>query len=443
MVSAVSKTVTAVDCTTIATGGADGLYVAGRRRGEASGGFASQLDALGALDPGFDADAALAELETVTALAVGGESLFLAGNDGSGLSGAVVMRLTQSGLLDSVFGDQGRTWFDFPALRDQVGAVPAIVRDLEVLTDRRLIASGSVYNRPVVACYLGDAGGTSPGMIAFEFESTVEASEADGQAVVRIRRVGGNDGAVSVAYATGALPPATYSYLAEAQPGVDYTPLQGRLEWADGEGGYREISVPLAVDPGEPVETFGVRLSDPGGGAGLGTDEAQVAIRADASPAARLGLVSASIVTEGETYRISVARAEYGVGTVSVTVSLAPGSAAEGDDYQALAPVTLSWVDGELGVKDVLVQTLEDATVERPEQFTVALGKPLGNAVLGVASATVTIVDDDLSSGGSDGGSGGGSSGSNDGRGGGGGSAGWLLAGLFGLLGFVRRRIAR
>ncbi|RPI13056.1 MAG: hypothetical protein EHM60_10150 [Lysobacterales bacterium] len=427
-----------VECTAVAASAPDGLLVAGTCWSEGFRGFASRLSADGTLDASFDADAATAGFESVTALATGGGSIFVAGDDGLGLSGALVVRLTQSGLLDPAFGEQGRTWIDF-AESDDPGSANYLgveVQDLDVRADGVVVVGGGARNKPFIARLLGDAGGASPGLVAFETPS-LEAVEGDGAARLTVRRIGGRSGAVSVAYASAA---------DGASAGSDYTEVAGRLTWADGEAGEREIVVPLAVDAGESPESFRVELSDPQGGAGLGTGRATVTIRGDSHPGGLIGLVSGFPVSEGVPYRIIVSRSDYTSGSVSVTVNVESGSAMAGTDFATFAPVTLSWADGEAGPKSVTVETIEDSIAESDETFSVRLSNPTGGAVLAAAASSLTVIlrDDDTATGGGGTGGGGSGGGGNGGGGnGGGGAAGWLLAGLFGLLGFARRLARR
>ncbi len=87
--------------------------------------------------------------------------------------------------------------------------------------------------------------------------------EADGLARLTVRRVGGDDGAVSIDYTTIA---------GSATEGLDYTALAGTLHWADGDDDNRFLDIPILEDAEtENHETLRLRLSNPTGGATLGT----------------------------------------------------------------------------------------------------------------------------------------------------------------------------
>ena len=97
--------------------------------------------------------------------------------------------------------------------------------------------------------------------------------ESDGQAIVRVRRSGGADGAISVAYQAIGDSNATVD--------EDFTATSGTLQWADGDASEREIVVEVIQDDGPPeiVESFTVSLENAQGGAGLGTRLATVDIQ--------------------------------------------------------------------------------------------------------------------------------------------------------------------
>ena len=95
--------------------------------------------------------------------------------------------------------------------------------------------------------------------------------ESAGHATITVQRVGGDDGDVSVRFATAN---------GSAKAPDDYTAKSGRLRFADGQT-TKTFSVPIVNDSKhEPDEVFSVRLSNPSGAA-LGTPTtAKVTIRA-------------------------------------------------------------------------------------------------------------------------------------------------------------------
>ena len=106
-----------------------------------------------------------------------------------------------------------------------------------------------------------DTASPSPGTLQFSSPSYSEAEDA-GSATITVTRTGGSAGEVSVAYATSD---------GSANANSDYTPTSGTLTFAAGEL-TKTIAVPLVDNPSaEPDETVLLTLSNPTGGATLGS----------------------------------------------------------------------------------------------------------------------------------------------------------------------------
>jgi hypothetical protein len=83
-------------------------------------------------------------------------------------------------------------------------------------------------------------------------------------------------------------------------------------------------------------------------------------------------------------------------GAVSVSYATSPGTAVSPDDFAAAAGL-LNWADQDGASKSFQVTIVNDTLDEPDEMFTASLSGPTGGAALGgVATATVTIVDDDV-----------------------------------------------
>ena len=107
-----------------------------------------------------------------------------------------------------------------------------------------------------------------PGTLAFS-ESTYSVDETGVNAIITVTRTGGSDGAVSVNYTTSD---------GTATAGTDYTTASGVLDFADGETS-KTFAIPIIDDPSvEGNETVNLSLSNPTGGASLGTDSATLTI---------------------------------------------------------------------------------------------------------------------------------------------------------------------
>jgi subtilisin-like proprotein convertase family protein len=109
---------------------------------------------------------------------------------------------------------------------------------------------------------------TQPGVLQFT-SGSFRGAEGGGPVAVTLQRVAGDDGAVSVTLSTTT--PAT------ATPGIDFTPLNQTVSFADGQ---TTASVPLTILNDTAVEgideTVTVALTNPGGGATLGTPSTAV-----------------------------------------------------------------------------------------------------------------------------------------------------------------------
>jgi hypothetical protein len=260
---------------------------------------------------------------------------------------------------------------------------------------------------PFVARLIGESAGGSHGVLSV-MQGRVLGTEQDGRAVLSVRRTGGSQGAVAVAYATRdfPLPPAAGSQYApgeRATSGADYTVTTGRLTWADGDIAEREIVVPIASDANaEKPEFFEVVLEAPEGGAGLGVFGADVEIAGASYPAGDLTIqAGTSSEREGREASFWVSRNFYSQGAVSVTVRVAAGgSATPGQDFsnpgsKDWQDVVLTWADGEMGQKYLPVLIAADGIAEQQEEsFTLELVSPTGGATLGDATqATVQITD--------------------------------------------------
>jgi hypothetical protein len=298
------------------------------------------------------------------------------------------------------------------------------INALDVGSDGRLLAAGGYpYSTlPFVVQLLGDGGGDSPGVLSV-VQSGVESAQGE-DLVVRVRRTGGKSGVVSVAYATVS---ESSDFFFPATAGVDYTQAAGTLTWADGDASEREIVVPIRASDGVPedYEGFRVALSEPQGGAGLGTMNALGYILADGAPAGQFAIETAdSDIREPGVAGIWVTRNYYFDGAVSVTLSPVAGTASAADFDTT--PITLNWADQDREPKSVSLEMVDDGEKESSESFTVELSNPTGGAIVGPRAVVgFTILPNDSPRGN-----------------GGGGSTGWLSILLLGLAELLRRSLA-
>src|SRR5262249_40773870 len=115
--------------------------------------------------------------------------------------------------------------------------------------------------RPKLSISYTVALSTFPGALQFS-SSSFSVNESGGAATVTVTRTGGSTGSVSVNYATSDGP---------ATAGNDYVATSGTLTFADGEMS-KTFTIPILDDMlVENNETFNLTLSNPTGGAALGS----------------------------------------------------------------------------------------------------------------------------------------------------------------------------
>jgi Ca2+-binding RTX toxin-like protein len=175
------------------------------------------------------------------------------------------------------------------------------------------------------------------------------------------------------------------------------------VSFADGET-TKTVTIPLVDDDlVEGNETINLKLSNPTGGATLGTQDEAVLniVDNDVDNPIAPGFLAFSAtnfsVNENGTpvTSITVNRTEGSSGAVSATVLLTNGTAAAPDDYN-IAPIVVSFADGET-TKTVTIPIFNDSLVEGNETINLKLSNPTGGATIGTQNAAVlNIVDNDF-----------------------------------------------
>jgi hypothetical protein len=226
----------------------------------------------------------------------------------------------------------------------------------------------------------------APGEFSFE-QSAYTVSEGIGNATFTVRRLNGTGGVASVAYAT--------SDGTALTPG-DYTDRAGVLTFGDGVDSLA-FTVPIVNDSlVESSETFNLTLSNPTGGAALGTPSTATVNITDNevvgeiafSPASYSRSENAGAVT------LTVTRTAGSTGAASVNWTTVNNTAVSPSDFIANSG-TLTFDEGET-TKTIVITLVDDLVEESAEQFKVSLTNPV-NATLGSAyDATVTITNEDF-----------------------------------------------
>ncbi|MCC6179481.1 MAG: hypothetical protein IT305_29580 [Chloroflexi bacterium] len=179
--------------------------------------------------------------------------------------------------------------------------------------------------------------------------------------------------------------------------GQDYQVASGTLTFQPGETSLLLVVLVIGDTVVEGNETLTLTLSNPSIGAVLGTATATGTI-VDDEGAPTLS-VSGGQVEEGDSGTTPLAFTVTLMGTssqaIAVQYATADGTATAGQDYQA-ASGTLTFQPGEIS-HTVNVLVIGDTDADGDETFSLTLSNPTGGAVLGTASATGTIFDDEAS----------------------------------------------
>lgn len=216
--------------------------------------------------------------------------------------------------------------------------------------------------------------------------TTNAVSVAENAAVtLTVTRTGGTTGTVTVDYAT---------VDGSATNAVDFTNTSGTLTFTNGVLS-RTITVPLINDSNvEGNEDFSINLSNPTGGAALGTYTNVTATIRDNDSIFNFATNAVSRLENAGTVLLSVTRTGGVIGAASVKYAATNGAAVSGTDFKALTG-TVSFAAGETN-KTISLTLLDDTSVETNETFTVGLNTPTGEGAIGTNDVmTVTIQDND------------------------------------------------
>ena len=213
-------------------------------------------------------------------------------------------------------------------------------------------------------------------------------------------RTGGSFGVVGVTFAT--------SNGTATAPG-DYTAVTQTVGFANGDTAPKTISIPIINDTTAETpanETVNLTLSNPTGGATLGSPNSAVLTITDDDVAPGALQFSASTYSVAEnagtgTAVVTVTRTGGSFGVVGVTFATSNGTATAPGDYTAVTQ-TVGFANGDTAPKTISIPIINDTTAETPANETVnlTLSNPTGGATLGSPnSAVLTITDDDVAPG--------------------------------------------
>ena len=210
-------------------------------------------------------------------------------------------------------------------------------------------------------------------------------AEATGSVTLTVQRLGPTTARNTVQY--------TLAGVTATGGGVDFDSTGGTLTFEPGIAS-RTIVVSITNEDtiNEPAETFTVRLSNPLGGAVLGTISTATVTITDDDPAGTVQFSQLSYaVIEGGTATITVTRTGTS-GPVAVSFATSNGTASQPADYTG-ASGTFTFLAGET-TKTFTLSTAGDGLTEGNESVNLALFSPTNNLVLGNPSvATLWILD--------------------------------------------------
>ena len=219
--------------------------------------------------------------------------------------------------------------------------------------------------------------------LAFEF-ANYWAREDEGSVLIAVVR--GDDGnfPVTVDYATTNV---------TATAGQDYTETKGTLVFAAGET-VKLFTVPILNDSlKEPTKTFRLTLSNPTGGAVLGSPLATTVTITDNDPGVQFTQTQLWVHENEGAVVLTVTRGnDELLDAFTVDYATTNGTATAGSDYTEMKG-TLAFATGEM-TQSFTVPILDDGLATRDKVFRVQLSNPTGGMGLGAAvTTTVTVCD--------------------------------------------------
>jgi ELWxxDGT repeat protein len=262
----------------------------------------------------------------------------------------------------------------------------------------------------IAAAFSSTTGSTNPPTLQLA-ATAFQVVEGGPVIPVPVQRVGSAAEAVSVRWTTQDARGA-----AGFQFGTPGSPVQpsGILTWAAGDAAAKIITVgpgamvPIIDDASVFVDaTFSIVLSNPTGGAAVGTPSSAVITIADNE--SFIGFASGGGVTVYENRAnvdLWVVRTGSLAGTSTVQWTTASGTAIAGSDFggRGVPSGTLVFAPGEtmkpisigpVAASGAYIPIIDDALVEPSETFTVSLSTPGGALLTSQTLVTVTIISDE------------------------------------------------
>lgn len=256
----------------------------------------------------------------------------------------------------------------------------------------------SMDQRRTATLNITDNDAAVPGVIGFDAAS-YSASETAGQAVITLKRTGGNDSIVCVGYATA---DGTASSLLNS----DYTASSGTVTWNDNDAADKTFTVPITNDTSrEADETVTVTLSKPATcGSPAQTNSAAFASPNPATISTVLSILSdekprfrftgsAFTASEGGNATVVVEAVDaVSGGPVSIELPVTPGTASTAD-YGTPSATGVTFTNGAAAnsTQSITIPITGSDGTEPEERFNVALANATGGGEL-ASPATAEVV---------------------------------------------------
>ena len=217
--------------------------------------------------------------------------------------------------------------------------------------------------------------------------STYQKTESGGAATITVKRSGSLAGGMTVVYSTSD---------GTASAGGDYTAASGTLTFGAGVE-LASFQVPITNDALDEInETVNLSLSNPAGGAVLGTRRTAVLSIVDNDSGGVLNFSTGAYERgeSGGSATIKVLRTSGAARDVTVNYTTSAGTASATADYTPVSG-TLSFAAGQTSASFSVV--IKNNTIpEANETVNLILASPTGGATLGTRpTAVLTILDDD------------------------------------------------
>ncbi|MGI9232295.1 MAG: choice-of-anchor B family protein [Woeseiaceae bacterium] len=223
------------------------------------------------------------------------------------------------------------------------------------------------------------------GTLAFAAPS-FSAEEAQQDSVV-VRRIGGTQGDVSVAW----------ELVGASASADDVAAANGTLAWGPGDDSDRIVAIAASNDGvAEGLERFVIRLVAPSGGATLSAPNVASVYVSDPGATSAIEFSTDTISAPERGFATAVAivnRTGSASGAASVDFAISNSTATATSDFSGPQNGTLSWADGDADPKWIEYTIVDDGAGESDEFIELTLSNPAGAAMGSRTLLRIDVVD--------------------------------------------------